>query len=183
MSSLAPAVFLDRDGTLIEEVDYLADPAGVVLIPGAAQALKNLAQAGYKLVLVTNQSGVARGLLDEGKLAQIHERLSDLLHGEGTGLDGIYACIHHPEFGSPCDCRKPQPGMLLQAAEDLQLDLKRSWMIGDAARDLEAGKRAGARSLLVRTGKGSVLARERKDEGITVTEDLGEAARWILAQA
>jgi D-glycero-D-manno-heptose 1,7-bisphosphate phosphatase len=183
LSSLAPAVFLDRDGTLIEEVDYLADPAGVVLIPGAAQALKNLAQAGYKLVLVTNQSGVARGLLDESRLAQIHERLSDLLHGEGTRLDGIYACIHHPEFGSPCDCRKPQPGMLLQAAEDLQLDLERSWMIGDAARDLEAGKRAGTRSLLVRTGKGSALARERADEGITVTEDIGEAARWILAQA
>jgi D-glycero-D-manno-heptose 1,7-bisphosphate phosphatase len=183
LSSLTPAVFLDRDGTLIEEVDYLADPAGVVLIPGAAQALKDLAAAGYKLVLVTNQSGVARGLLDEAKLAQIHERLNDLLHGDDTRLDGIYACIHHPEFGSPCTCRKPQPGMLLQAAEDLQLDLKRSWMIGDAARDLEAGERAGARSLLVRTGKGSALARERNGEGITVTENIADAARWILAQA
>jgi len=156
-AALSPAVFLDRDGTLIKEVDYLSDPDRVELIPGAGEALKALSASGFRLVLVTNQSGVARGLFNVETLDSIHERLTELLHEAGASLDGIYTCNHHPDFGPPCSCRKPEPGLLLQAAEDLQLDLKCSWMIGDAARDLEAGRRAGAESLLVRTGKGHIL--------------------------
>jgi histidinol-phosphate phosphatase family protein len=163
--SLTPAVFLDRDGTLIKEVDYLNDPDQVELIPGAGEALKALGAAGFSLVLVTNQSGVARGLFNLETLDRIHERLTELLHEAGTSLDGIYTCNHHPDFGAPCSCRKPEPGLLLQAAQDLQLDLKRSWMIGDAARDLEAGRRAGTESLLVRTGKGHILEQDWRRMG------------------
>jgi len=188
---MRPAVFLDRDGTVIVEVDYLADPERVELYAGAASALRRLAEAGYALVLITNQSGVARGVLDEERLAEVHARLTRELAAEGVALDGVYYCPHHPEHGGAayakdCDCRKPRPGMLLEAARDLELDLGRSWMVGDAARDLEAGWAVGARGLLVATGKGKRQREEARAKApapgwLHEVDDLPAAAEVVLA--
>ena len=188
---MRPAVFLDRDGTVIVEVDYLADPERVELYAGAASALRRLAEAGYALVLITNQSGVARGVLDEERLAEVHARLARELAAEGVALDGVYYCPHHPEHGGAayakdCDCRKPRPGMLLEAARDLELDLGRSWMVGDAARDLEAGWAVGARGLLVATGKGKRQREEARAKApapgwLHEVDDLPAAAEVVLA--
>ena len=154
------AVFLDRDGTLNREVNYLADPSQLELLPGVAEGLARLAGDRWLLCVVTNQSGVARGILSEDTLAEIHSRLRELLANEGVSLDWIGHCPHHPEHGTPdlrrvCNCRKPAPGLLLRAAADLDIDLTRSWMVGDSLRDLEAGRSAGCHSILVGTGNGA----------------------------
>lgn len=151
------AVFFDRDGTLIEDSGYLSHPDQVKLLDGAAEVLKELQLLGYKTVVVSNQSGVARGIVSEEMLGRIHERLQELLALKGAALDGIYYCPYHPDGVIPkyrrdSDLRKPQPGMLLAAAEAMDLDLKQSWMIGDSGRDVEAGRRAGCRTILVRSG-------------------------------
>ena len=161
-----PAAFLDRDGTLIDELGYLGDPAGVVLFPGAAQALRRLNDAGIPVVLVTNQSGLARGYFTEEDLARVHGRLCELLATEGARIDLILHAAFHPEFPDPAQAprahwRKPEPGMLIEAAKRLNLDLASSTMVGDTARDLEAGARAGVGHLaLVRTGKGRQAEQE-----------------------
>lgn len=157
------AVFLDRDGTLIEEAHHLASPDQVRLIPGAADAVRRLNDAGALVVVVTNQSGVARGYFPEGRVAEVHARVSELLAACGARVDAFYHCPHHPTEGEgayrvACDCRKPKPGMLLAAARDLGIDLARSWMIGDKPCDAGAGAAAGCRTLLVRTGHGEKLA-------------------------
>lgn len=182
-----PAVFLDRDGTINREVDYLSDPADLELLPGAVDALRKLKDAGYLLCVVTNQSGVARGLFDEDQLKQIHVRLEELLAAEGVQLDWIGYCPHHPTEGRPgyranCFCRKPRPGMLLEAAASLRINLERSWCIGDSMRDLKAGERLGVMGLLVRTGKGADQARKAESSGhyVDVVDDLLEAADRIL---
>lgn len=148
------AVFLDRDQTLIHDPGYLADPAAVRLLPGVGAGLRRMAAAGYKLVVVTNQAAIARGLLTEAGLAEIHARLRALLRAEGVELDAIYYCPYHPEgtvapYNAEHPERKPSPGMLLRAARELDLDLAQSWMVGDAPRDVEAGRRAGCRTILV----------------------------------
>lgn len=148
------AVFLDRDKTLIEDPGYINHPSQVRLLPGVAQALIQLKKMGYLLVVVSNQSGVARGLVTEEVLQQIHHRLKKLLADEGAYLDAIYYCPFHPEGVIPkyrceSDLRKPNPGMLLKAAQDLSIDLSRSWMIGDSFRDIEAGIRAGCKTILI----------------------------------
>lgn len=171
-----PAILLDRDGTVIEERDYLADPEGVVLLPGAAAALRRLSDAGYALVLVSNQSGIARGLFGEQDHARVHARLEELLAAHGVHLDGAYHCPHHPDFAAPCACRKPAPGMFLRAASELGLDLRRSVLIGDRVRDVEAAAELGARGILVRTGYG---AGEEAPAGIEVAEDLAQAAERV----
>lgn len=184
-----PAVFLDRDGTLNREVDYLSDPAEFELIPGVPAALRALSAAGYALVVVTNQSGVARGLLSLETLDAIHARMRRVLEAENVRLDGIESCPHHPAAGEPplranCTCRKPAPGMLLKAAQDLDLDLARSWMVGDSLRDLQAGEAAGTRSILVRTGKGRAQEQKALAEGgqaAIVEDDLSAAVARILA--
>jgi D-glycero-D-manno-heptose 1,7-bisphosphate phosphatase len=157
---MKPAVFLDRDGTLIELVHHLTDPKKVKLMPRAAQALRALSQVGYACVLVTNQSVIARGLLTIPELEQVHVELARQLDREGAALDGIYFCpelpqgrdqtvIEHPE-------RKPGPGMLLRAARELALDIGSSWMVGDSISDVLAGRNAGCRAtMLVHTGYGS----------------------------
>jgi D-glycero-D-manno-heptose 1,7-bisphosphate phosphatase len=184
-----PAVFLDRDGTLVREVDYLRAPAELELLAVGA-GLRALAEAGFALVLVTNQSGVARGYLDEETLAAIHSRLAELLAREGVALEGVEYCPHHPEHGAPpyradCDCRKPRPGMLLRAAERLGLDLARSWTIGDSERDLLAGEAAGLRGgVLVRTGKGEEELRRLRRAGAAPPRfafGLEDAAAQILS--
>jgi D,D-heptose 1,7-bisphosphate phosphatase len=157
------AVFLDRDGTINEEVGYMDRLEKLKLIPVAAEAIRLINASGMKAVIVTNQSGVARGLFDESFVDAVHIRLREMLRTEGAFLDGIYFCPHHPTEGRErylmtCDCRKPAPGLLLQAAADLQLETVRSYMVGDTLKDIEAGIRAGARGVLVRTGYGSESA-------------------------
>jgi heptosyltransferase II len=149
-----PAVFLDRDGVLLDLVPYLHEPDEVRLSPGAGVALRGLRDAGLPFVVVTNQSAVARGMLDRAGLHRVHLRMLHLLDAEGVRPLGIEFCPHHPEHDGPCDCRKPSPGMLLRAAHRFDLDLARSVMVGDSPSDLEAGRRAGCRTLLARTGYG-----------------------------
>ncbi|HVK18849.1 MAG TPA: HAD family hydrolase [Fimbriiglobus sp.] len=154
------AVFLDRDGTLIEEVNYLSRVEQVRLIPGAAAAVRRVNEAGVRVVVVTNQAGVARGYFPESRVAEVHAHLSALLSEQGAHMDAYYYCPHHAAegvgaFRVDCDCRKPKPGMLRAAAADLGLDLTRSWMIGDKVCDLKAGAAAGCRTVLVQTGYGA----------------------------
>jgi D-glycero-D-manno-heptose 1,7-bisphosphate phosphatase len=155
-----PAVFLDRDGTVIEEVSYLAHPDQVHLLPSATRAIRRLNELHIPVVVVTNQAGVARGYFPESRVAEVHARLDELLAQEGARIDGYYVCPHHPTHGvgafrTECQCRKPNPGLLLRAASELDLLLARSCMIGDKLSDLEAGARAGCRPVLVRTGYGA----------------------------
>lgn len=152
----ATAVFLDRDGTLIEDGGYISDPTDVKLLPGAAGAVRRLADLGHLVVIVSNQSGIARGLFDETTLSQVHKRLEALLDDEGVHLDGAYHCPYLAgsdavveAYRRDSDLRKPKPGMLLQAARELNIDLARSWMIGDSICDVQAGKLAGCRTILV----------------------------------
>jgi len=150
------AVFLDRDNTLIEDPGYISDPKVVTLLPGVELALKSLTQCGYKLVVVTNQSGVARGLLTEETLEKIHSELRRQLSDRGAHLDAIYYCPFHPEgtieeYAKESDLRKPQAGMLELGAKELDIDLSQSWMVGDSARDIEAGQRAGCKTIRVRS--------------------------------
>ena len=176
-----PAVFLDRDGTLVEEVPYLHDPARVVLLGGAG-ALAALAAAGYALVVVTNQAGVARGLYDEAAVEAVHRRLADLLAGAGVRLDAVLHCPHHPEgtvpgYARPCRCRKPGPGMLEAAAERLGLDLAASFMVGNHPTDVDAAVAAGVTPLYVTTGH---AAGRPPPPGVAVVDGLEAAARAVV---
>jgi D-glycero-D-manno-heptose 1,7-bisphosphate phosphatase len=179
------AVFLDRDGTLNIERDQVRTPADLELIPGAIDALNALSAAGYALVVVTNQSARARGLISEEELDAVHASLRATLKASAVELTDILHCPHHPTAGEPplrtvCDCRKPEPGLLTEAAEKHGLDLSRSWLIGDAARDIEAGRRAGVQTLLVETGKGA-SERSAFDPAMVVA-DIKAAAERIIAQ-
>jgi len=151
------ALFLDRDGTLVHPRHYPSRPADLLLYEGIGPLLRGVREAGLRLVVITNQSGLARGLFTEGDLDLMHAHLSAELARFGVRLDGVYHCPHHIEGTIPglavaCDCRKPQPGMLLRAAADLDLDLTRSWFVGDILDDVEAGARAGCRTVLVDLG-------------------------------
>lgn len=176
-------MFLDRDGTLIEEVGHLGDPAGVVLIRGAAAALDRLAGAGFALVVVSNQGGVARGLFTEDDIRAVNARTAELLASAGSpAIDAWYWCPHHPDFSGPCDCRKPAPGMLKRAAEELDLDLGASWMVGDHPADAGAARAAGARSILVRTGHGLLPGADHDPgPGVLRVDDVSAAADVILS--
>ena len=180
---MKPAVFLDRDGTLNEEVDYLSDPEALALIPGAGAAVARLNARGIPVVVVTNQSGIGRGKYGWTEFAAVMARMADLLALEGARIDAVYASPHHElglgEYGVvDHPDRKPNPGMLLRGAEEHGLDLARSWMVGDKAIDLEAGRRAGCRVALVRTGYGTTVDGELAD---VVASDLAEAVDRILA--
>lgn len=184
------ALLLDRDGTITVEGEWLTRREDLVLVPGAAAALARLSARGWKLVLVTNQSAIARGLITPAQLDEIHAELQQNLEAQGAHLDALYSCPHHPTEGRgtyrvECECRKPKPGLVLQAARELGLDLAHCWMIGDAARDLEAGWAAGVPGILVATGKGAseiVRMRERGLEPQAFVPDLPAAADWILAR-
>ncbi|HEX7089694.1 MAG TPA: HAD family hydrolase [Longimicrobiales bacterium] len=175
-----PAVFLDRDGTLVVERHYLADPARVELVEGAAAALKELAAAGYALVVVTNQSGIARGLYGEAEYRAVQRRIEELLRREGVELDGVYHCPHHPDYTGPCECRKPAPGLFRRAARELGLDVSRSVCIGDRIKDVLPARELGCAAILVRTGYGEEQARDAP-EWVRVERDLAAAAEAILA--
>ncbi len=151
------AVFLDRDGTLVEARHYPSRPEDLLLYDGIGQELYRLQQHGFRLVVITNQSGIARGYFDEADLEHMHDHLRGQLSAFDVTLDGIYFCPHHidgviPALAVACDCRKPLPGMLLRAAAELDIDLTRSWYIGDILDDVEAGNRAGCRTILVDLG-------------------------------
>ena len=173
---LSPAVFLDRDGTLMQDVDYCSDPKDVHLFPGAREALRKLKQAGYKLIIITNQSAIGRGYFNEAAYRMV-EREVERQVGQDL-IDATYFCPHAP--GHSCECRKPQAGMVLDGARDYHLDLSRSFFIGDKQSDIECGHNAGVKTILVRTGYGketdSVLAEY-------VAQDLAEAADIILRAA
>ena len=179
-----PAVFLDRDGVLIEDSHYLGSPDRVRLIRGSAEAVAALNRAGWPVVVVTNQSGVARGLFPPEAVDAVHDRLAELLRGFDARIDAFYACPHHPEaevtaYRVECDCRKPRPGMLRAAAAELGLDLARSWVVGDRVSDLEAGAAVGARTVLVRTGYGTLVDAAALDRAVLnlelVAADLADA--------
>ncbi|MBI3650506.1 MAG: D-glycero-beta-D-manno-heptose 1,7-bisphosphate 7-phosphatase [Acidobacteria bacterium] len=154
------AIFLDRDGTINEDIGYAAHPDELVIYPYAAEAIRRINEAGWKVIVITNQSGIARGLLDEAMLDKIHERLQAELAKDGAHLDAIYYCPHHPRIGDErfrqvCACRKPQIGMLERAAHEHGIDLATSLVIGDKASDINLASNAGAQGVLVRTGYGN----------------------------
>jgi histidinol-phosphate phosphatase family protein len=168
----APAIFLDRDGTLIEDVGYPRDPDRVRLVDGVAEALSSLADAGFRLIVVSNQSGVGSGLVHPQEAEAVHDRFVSEFEARGIALDGAKYCPHAPDAG--CDCRKPAPGLLLAAADELGLNLKASFMIGDKDSDAEAGRRAGCRIvLLARSGAASV-------DADYVAADWADAASFVL---
>lgn len=185
-----PAVFLDRDGTLIVDVDFLNSIERLELIPGAAEAVRIFNRLGKKVIVVSNQSGIARGYFNEEQVEEIHRAMRRLFAAEGARIDAIYYCPHHPDFGEPqyrrnCNCRKPEPGLFLQAAAEHQIDLEKSYMIGDKYSDVEAGKRLNMVSILVLTGNGKHHYELYKDKpNVTqpdfVAADVLEAAQYIL---
>jgi len=168
-------VVLDRDGTIIEEREYLSQPEQVSLIPGAGAALRALRQMGFGLVVITNQSGIGRGFFDQAQLERIHQRLEQLLEGEGVRLDGFYVCPHVPD--DDCDCRKPRLGLMEKAAKDLGFNPQNSIVIGDKACDIDMGRMAGALTFLVRTGYGGQI--ESAAAADLVVDNLPVAARSI----
>ena len=164
------AVILDRDGTVIEERHYLSDPEHVTLIAGVAPALRALRQMGLRVVVVTNQSAIGRGFLDQHCLEQIHERLQQLLAAEGALLDGIYYCPHIPE--QACACRKPKPGLMEQVEHDHRVDPRACFVVGDKQCDLDFGRQVGATTFLVRTGYGAALAAQRVEAADYIVDDV-----------
>lgn len=172
-------VLLDRDGTIIDDRGYLADPDGVVLLPGAIAGLRKLTRAGYRLALLTNQSGIGRGMFGLESMHRVHERLASLLAQRDICLDGIFFCPHTPE--ERCDCRKPMPGLLRQAERALGVRPERSCIVGDKEIDVDLGRSVGARALLVRTGCGRDEETRVAGKADAVVDDLVAAADWIVA--
>lgn len=182
----APAIFLDRDGTLVYPRHYPSRPEELQLYQGIGPGLRRLQRAGFKLVVITNQSGIARGLFGVHELERMHRHLRAALAQQDVRLDGIYYCPHHPDGVLPalavrCDCRKPRPGMLLRAADELELDLDRSWVVGDILDDIEAGKRAGCRGVLVDLGTEHLPATCRRRPDF-VARDMRHALHIIAAE-
>ena len=183
------AVFLDRDGTINEEVGYVNHLDRFTLLPRVGQAIRLLNQQGIRTVVITNQSGVARGYFPESLVHLVHQKMKDHLEREGAHLDGIYYCPHHPEIGEPpyrqkCRCRKPGTGLIERAVKELELDPFQSYMIGDRGVDVEFGNQFGAKRILVLTGYGKGEWEYRRDQWKFkpdhVAPDLYEAVQWIL---
>jgi D-glycero-D-manno-heptose 1,7-bisphosphate phosphatase len=186
LEPLNRAVFLDRDGVINVEKEYLHRVGDFEFLPGVPQALRLLKEAGFLLIVVTNQSGVARGYYSLEDVACLHRHLQDQLAPYGATVDGFYVCPHHPEHGTgdltvECSCRKPLPGMIEKAAVDFQIDPARSYLVGDKMSDIEAGQAAGCRSFLVRTGYGGRDAEVVPDD-VSIVDDLPAAARAILEE-
>ena len=184
---MRPAVFLDRDGTIVEESGYLDRLERLVFFPFSVDAIRVLNRAGFAVVVVTNQAGIARGIVRESFVGEAHRHIAARLGLGGAHIDGFYFCPHYPsgvveQYRTACDCRKPQPGMLRRAATDLDLDLARSFVVGDRWHDLAAGQAVGARGVLVRTGLG-VKDEAAPDAAVTpaaIVDNLMDAAAWIL---
>lgn len=183
----SPAVFLDRDGTLLEEAGYLDRLERLIFFPYSIDAIRLLNRAGLSVVVITNQAGIARGIFKESFVGEAHQHIRERLAAGGARVDAFYYCPHHPEavlqeFRQSCDCRKPKPGMLTRAAADLDLALDRSFVVGDRWHDLEAGQRVGARTLLVRTGYGRTEEAAPKPhvQPSAIVDNVMEAVSWIL---
>jgi D-glycero-D-manno-heptose 1,7-bisphosphate phosphatase len=186
------AVFLDRDGTINEEVGYLDSLDKLKIIPAAYEAIRLINLSGMKAIVVTNQSGVARGFFNEKLVRQTHEAIQAALLQKKASIDKFYYCPHHPTEGTGiylqnCNCRKPLPGMLLQAAHDLDIELGSSYMVGDTDRDMEAAKKIGVKGILVKTGYGREVLQDVDPDAATagnnpdfVAEDILEAVKWIM---
>jgi len=182
------AVFLDKDGTLIEDVPYNVDPDLIRLTTGAETGLRSLHQAGYELIVISNQAGVAHGYFPEQALLAVEAQLRYLLAEIGVPLAGFYYCPHHPEGKVPgykisCSCRKPEPGLIIRAAKDRRVDLTLSWFIGDILNDVEAGRRAGCQTVLINNGNETewVISPQRIPHYIAT--DLAQAAQFIIFQS
>ena len=169
------AVFIDRDGTIAKDVSYCSAPEDFELLSGAARGIKLLNENGFKVIIVTNQSGVARGYFTEETLAKIHEKMKRELAKEGARVDAIYYCPHHPDDG--CDCRKPKPKMVLQAASDLNIDLSQSYAVGDLDMDIEMGRAAGCKTILIGN---PVVAKNKKARPDITASNILEAVQAIL---
>lgn len=186
-----PAVFLDRDGTIIREAEYLADPNGVEILAGSAPGIRALRAAGYLIVVTSNQSGVARGYFDEETVRRVNGRMCELLAAEQAAPDAVYYCPHYvqgsvPAYAVACDCRKPGPGMLRAAARDWDIDLSASWVIGDKRADVDFGRGNGLRAALVLTGYGAKTQAEGFAAGRepdVIAGDLAAAAAEILGKS
>ena len=190
-ATLKPAVFLDRDGTINEQMGYINHLSRFHLLPGVARAIRQLNGLAIPVVVVTNQSGLARGYFPESLLDEVHAELHDKLALEGAHLDGLYICPHHPEakeerYRARCNCRKPAPGLLMQAATELGIDLNRSFMVGDRWSDLRCGASVGTRTILVLTGYGrgdaAYIGPKQEVQPDYVAEDLLVAVEWITSQ-
>lgn len=170
------AAFLDRDGVINEEVDYLHEVDKAVLIPGVGAAIREIRRHGWKVIVVTNQAGIAKGLYTEAELHAVNRRIAELLAAENAAWDAIYFCPHHPKHTGTCDCRKPAPGMLQAAIRDFNIDPAQSFMVGDRLTDLEAGRAAGcAKTYLVRTGYGPQTIAQGIPAGLSIVDNLAAA--------
>lgn len=183
------AIFLDRDGTIVEEIDHRSPTDDLALLPGAAQALHSLKEKGFLLVIVTNQGGVGRGEFTEEDVRRMHRGLAEDLSQIGLKMDGIYYCPHHPDatlkrYRVECPCRKPKAGLLERASDDLSINLVESFMVGDKLSDVEAGRRVGCRTILVLTGHGRAAAEQIRAGGWpdVVVPTLTGGARWVLSK-
>jgi D-glycero-D-manno-heptose 1,7-bisphosphate phosphatase len=181
---LRPAVFLDRDGTIAEEVGYLNHASRFRMFPFVAQAIRRLNDARLPVIVVTNQSGVGRGYFPESLVRTVHELMTQRLKAAGARVDGVYYCPHTSDDG--CDCRKPKPGMLERAAREHDLDLRRSFVVGDRYADIELARRVGSRGILVRTGYGEGEIQRHAAEWSAppdvIADDLAAAVDWVLGQ-
>ncbi|MFN2613909.1 MAG: D-glycero-alpha-D-manno-heptose-1,7-bisphosphate 7-phosphatase [Actinomycetota bacterium] len=179
-----PAVFLDRDGVLCQNrADYVKSWSEFSFIPGSVEAIASLTLARVRVFIVTNQSAVGRGLLSRRDLDRMHERMMDVLRGAGGKVEAVLVCPHHPDDG--CACRKPESGLLLDAAERFNVDLARSFLSGDAGSDMIAGKKAGCSTVLVKTGLGAETIRDKtwgKMKPDFIADDLVDASMWVLGQ-
>ena len=184
-----PAVFLDRDGTINEQMGYINHISRFHLLPGAASAIRRLNEQEIPVVVVTNQSGLARGYFPEELLVAVHEKMEKQLAEAGAHVDGLYICPHHPEakeerFRKDCSCRKPKTGLLEQAAQEMNLDLSRSFVVGDRWSDIRCGERVGATSVLVLSGYGrgdlQYIGPVQDVQPAHVAEDLADAVSWII---
>jgi D-glycero-D-manno-heptose 1,7-bisphosphate phosphatase len=181
VSDARPAAFLDRDGTIVVDVDYPSRAEDVRLLPGAAAAIRRLNERGVAAVVVTNQSGIARGLLDEAAYERVRARVEELLAAEGARLDASYHCPHHPDFGGPCECRKPGTALYARAARDLGLDPARSLFVGDRLRDVLPALVLGGRGILLVGPSTPPADAERAVLEFETADSLGEAVERFLA--
>ena len=177
------AVFLDRDGTIVEDPGFLHEPDKVKLLAGAAEAIRRLNEAGYRVIVVTNQSGIARGRYTVADYEAVQRRLSELLAAQGGGahLDGAYFCPHHPLLSGPCECRKPGVKLFREAQAAFDIDFSQSWWVGDRLSDVQPARVLGGAGILVATGEGVLHHGQARALGVTVVADLAAAVQKILA--
>jgi D-glycero-D-manno-heptose 1,7-bisphosphate phosphatase len=179
------AIFLDKDGTLIPDVPYNVDPDKISLSPNTINGLLALQQEGFMFLIISNQSGIARGFFDHDALLEVEHKIKCLLHEHGLSLTGFYYCPHHPEsdiaaYRVDCSCRKPKPGLILEAGLDHQIDLSQSWLIGDILHDIEAGHRAGCGAILINNGNETAWELNAERIPDAMVQNIDEAAWYIL---